>query len=104
MIARPGGGRQIVENIPATAKITFGPVTPGKASGYGERNCLRIYTAGNNQLAVFTEVLYFRDLSLTVKTEKVSKKQTQESVTGPGLAFATVATEEKFEWEEDSAE
>lgn len=96
LIQRSGGHQQIVRGIPATAKLTYGPVNPGK-QGYGA-NCLRIYTAGNNQLAVFTDVAWFRDMSLTVQTRKRSEKQNREAEHGPAGSKVATQTEEKFEW------
>lgn len=96
LIQRSTGAQQIVRGIPATAKLTFGPVNPGK-QGYGP-NCLRIYTAGTNQLAVFTDVAWFRDLSLSVQTRKKSEKQERQAERGPAGAKVQTATEESYEW------
>ena len=75
------GTTRTVGNIPATAKITFGPLTPGK--GYDNPTSLRIYTAANNQLAVFVGVREFRDLSLEVQTEYVDVHEQQLVKDGP---------------------
>lgn len=96
LIQRSGGHQQIVSGIPATAKLTFGPVNPGK-QGYGA-NCLRIYTAGTNQLAVFTDVAWFRDLSLSVQTRRKSEKQERTAESGPTGKFVETATQETYEW------
>lgn len=82
-------GERIIEGIPADAKVTFGKVQPGQNPG-GFHNhdsyCLRIYTSRENQLAVFTGVISFRDSTLNVKkrvakTETVSKrKETSDQV------------------------
>lgn len=98
LIQRSGGQQQIVKGIPATAKITFGNLNPGKP-GYGSSDhTLRIYTAGNNQLAVFTGVQWFRDLSLTVQTRKRSEKQNREAEHGPAGSKVATQTEESYEW------
>lgn len=88
-----------MSNIPATAKITFGPVNPGKQS-YGDHNALRIYTAGNNQLGVFTGCQWFRDLSLDVKTQKRVEKQARDAEHGPNGSKVATQTEETYEWVE----
>lgn len=64
-----GGKRRRVADIPADAKITFGPVSPGRAADFNAQNALRIYTSKENQLAVFVGVEEFRDLTLTVREE-----------------------------------
>lgn len=96
LVQRTNGQQQIVGGIPATAKLTYGPVNPGK-QGYGA-NCLRIYTAGNNQLAVFTDVAWFRDMSLNVRSRKKSEKQSREAEHGPAGAKVASHTEESYEW------
>lgn len=87
----------IVEDIPANAKITYGPIQPGKES-YRSGNALRIYTAANNQLAVFVDVESFRDLSLTVKERKVTKKARSDAEVGPNGATSEDSYEETYEW------
>lgn len=79
-------GTAIVRNIPSTAKITFGPMQPGqKGSSYpGTEAVLRIYTSLSNQLAVFRNVLSFRDLSLDVEIEQVDVQEASHSHDGPG--------------------
>ena len=76
-------GVKKVEGIPANAKITYGPVNPGKNTGYHENNCLRIYTAANNQLAVFLNVISFRDLSLTVWDQETRTDTEHTHVSSP---------------------
>jgi len=67
------GRKRLVSNIPAGAKITYGPISPGNRD-YNGGNALRIYTSQQNQLAVFTDVKEFQDLSLRVENECVSSK------------------------------
>ena len=92
-------GKRIVGGIPANAKITYGPVQPGKA-GYGSDNALRIYTSANNQLAVFLNVISFRDLSLTVKVEKVTKNGESSSEHGPKGSKSESRSETSVVWED----
>ena len=92
-------GRRIVEGIPTNAKITYGPVQPG-GKGYGQENALRIYTSQNNQLAVFLSVVSFRDLSLTVKVEKVQTEKSRLSERGAKGAKSEAHVKSTVEWEE----
>lgn len=96
-----GGRRRKVTGIPANAKITYGPVSPGRQdfSGNGG-NALRIYTTTNNQLAVFLNVEEFRDLSLNIFEEKVIAKGSEESERGPKGSRRKSEVEETVEWEE----
>lgn len=102
LIQRSNGQQQLIRGIPATSKLTYGPVNPGK-QGYGA-NCLRIYTAGNNQLAVFTDVSWFRDTSLIVRTRKKSEKQNREAEHGPKGSKVASHTEETYEWVDGDTE
>lgn len=72
------GKRRLVSNIPANAKITYGPISPGRGD-FNSGNALRIYTSQQNQLAVFTDVKEFQDLSLTVENECVTQKIARSS-------------------------
>lgn len=77
MILLRDGRKRIVSGIPANAKITYGPVSPGRM---GDSNyALRIYTSQQNQLAVFTEVQEFQDLALTIEDECVTAKVEQQN-------------------------
>ena len=92
----------IVGRIPTNAKITYGPVQPGKES-YGGGNALRIYTSASNQLAVFLDVESFRDLSLTVQERKTTTASEGETVIGPDGKKTKSAGEVTYEWVEVSA-
>lgn len=96
-----GGRRRKVLGIPANAKITYGPVSPGSRE-YGGRdsNALRIYTTTNNQLAIFVGVQEFRDLSLTVQEEKVVSSGKHESERGPKGSKENVEKVTVVEWED----
>ena len=82
LIEHSHGGATRVEEIPANAKITFGPVQPGGRAYPGD-NVLRIYTSQSNQLAVFRDVTSFRDLSLSVQVREVTVESESEDVHGP---------------------
>ena len=53
-------GWQVLE-IPATARVTFGPLIPGAGVPGATGLYLRIYKTSNHQLAVIPNVLQFRD-------------------------------------------
>ena len=59
-------GIVIVGNIPDEAKITYGGLRPDQPGQKG--NTLRIYrkASGDNQLAVFRDVVSFIDCDLTI--------------------------------------
>lgn len=94
-----GGKKRRVSGIPANAKITYGPVSPGRAD-YQSGNALRIYTTTNNQLAVFVDVVEFRDLSLTVQEQKVTIKGEHSGESGPKGSKRSETVEETVEWED----
>lgn len=75
------GRKRIVSGIPANAKITFGQISPGSTMDrtYG----LRIYTSQQNQLAVFSDVKEFQDLSLIVEDECVTAKVEENNAKKP---------------------
>lgn len=99
LVVLQGGVRRKVSGIPANAKITYGPVSPGSRDYNGGANALRIYTTTNNQLAVFVNVVEFRDLSLTVLEQKVEKKAKSESENGPKGAKRAEESETIITWE-----
>lgn len=97
-----GGRKTRVGNIPATAKITYGPVSPGTQRPYGDSgNCLRIYTSQQNQLAVFIGVQEFRDLSLTVERQVVRKDASEFTEKGPKGSKRTANETVELDWEKD---
>lgn len=75
------GRKRIVSGIPPNAKITFGQISPGSTMDrtYG----LRIYTSQQNQLAVFSDVKEFQDLSLIVEDECVTAKVEEKNSKKP---------------------
>lgn len=91
-------GAKLIEGIPANAKITYGPVNPGGKYHDGT-NVLRIYTSTNNQLAVFDQVVEFRDLSLSVKERKVRTKAKGQSSVGPSGSVSEQEVTVDHEWE-----
>ena len=67
------GGKLRRVTVPASWKVTFGPLVPSEIR-HGEVRtfALRFYESKEQQRAVFTDVLAFRDTSLPVE-ERVSK-------------------------------
>ena len=57
--------------IPADFKVTFGTPVGNRGNDYNGRE-LRIYEAGEKQRACFTEVQWFRDLSIPLVRRVVS--------------------------------
>jgi hypothetical protein len=83
MILLTDGRKRLVSGIPPGAKITYGPISPGSQRVSDNGNALRIYTSAQNQLAVFTDVREFRDLSLTVEDECVTAKVEERNAKKP---------------------
>lgn len=95
------GKKRRVSNIPKDAKVTFGPVQPGRNGGYDTANVLRIYTSQSNQLAVFVGVKEFRDLALDVKEYVVARKSKVKSENdGKGKSEYTEEIEEEGTWDD----
>ena len=71
-------GQQRV-TVPATWKLTFGPICPGSRDGAynsGGGIALRFYENNkDNQRAVFTGVVSFRDSSIRIEEKVVEVKQ-----------------------------
>ena len=78
IMERPEGKKRRIE-IPVDYKITFGAVCPGsKYSGSGGHLgwCLRVYKSKENPVAVFTDVVSFREESLSVR-EQVTRSRSK---------------------------
>ncbi len=70
-------GRQRV-TVPEETKVTFGAVVPGSSRSAGSSYSnggwgLRLWAARDRQVAVFTDVISFRDLALPVVVAAVRK-------------------------------
>lgn len=85
--------------VPENAKITFAPIQPSKAGYEQKPNALRIYTSGNNQLAVFVDVVEFRDESLWLERQVKDRLHTQtEKDNGLGSNVFEVSTDTVEKW------
>ena len=99
LIEHYDGAKSLVEDIPANAKITLGPVSMGK-SDYNNRDiALRIYTTAGNQLAVFRNVTSFRDLSLSLKVQSVKTETASLDESGPKGRKRANESQTTFEWQ-----
>lgn len=92
-----------IHGIPANAKVTFGKVQPGQTErGYPttEAYALRIYTTANNQLAVFTGVKEFRDLTLRIETQvKETKRKGKSTVMDGEIVAHDSESQQYVGWE-----
>ena len=79
-------GRHQKVTVPSSWKVTFGPLTPGsKNYDGGAKPVLRFYESANKQRMVITNVLSFRDMSVSVEEKRTSvKQQTMRKQTAAG--------------------
>lgn len=87
IVQRKGGKDQKI-TVPSSWKVTFGPLVPGSKnfSEGATTPCLRFYESQNQQRAVITDVISFRDASIAVEEKRVSvKQQTLHKQTGGGM-------------------
>ena len=94
------GRQMIVENIPANAKVTFGALQPGGRDYRGPDTAVRVYTTAGNQLAVFRNANSFRDLSLSIKVQKLTSKSDESSEVGPKGRKSSRNSETIVDWED----
>lgn len=87
----------MVTDIPADAKVTFSSVNPS-SPGFRGNYCVRIYTSKENQLAVFTDVSAFRDLSLNVRKRAKKVKATSKQRSGPNGHASRDECDVEYEW------
>lgn len=99
LIEHYDGSKSLVEDIPANAKITLGPVSMGKADYNNRDIALRIYTTAGNQLAVFRNVNSFRDLSLSLKVQQVTTDTEEHAESGPKGRRRVAKAATTFEWQ-----
>lgn len=98
LIVHDDGTETILENIPGNAKITVGPLSPGRNDYTRNDIALRVYTTVGNQLAVIRNVRSFRDLSLGVKVKQVNTELGEVSETGPKGKRRETYTNTEYEW------
>lgn len=74
-VERTNGNDQRV-TVPASWKVTFGPLNPGsKNQGGSGSPALRFYEAENKQRMVITNVVSFRDTSIKIEEKRTQVKQ-----------------------------
>lgn len=69
------GGNLRKVTVPASWKVTFGPLIPGDKGGHGTL-ALRFYESKENQRAIFTDVKSFRADDIPVQ-ERITKTKNQ---------------------------
>lgn len=73
-VCRKGGRDQRI-TVPASWKVTFGPLNPGSRGHEAGQPALRFYESQNQQRAVITDVISFRDTSIKVEEKRTNVKQ-----------------------------
>src|SRR3984957_6904587 len=68
-------GRDQKVTVPASWKVTFGPLNPGSRNADASHPALRFYESTNQQRMVITDVLCFRDTSIKGEEKRTSVKQ-----------------------------
>jgi hypothetical protein len=98
------GGKLRRVTVPATWKVTFGPLVPSEVRHGDVRTfALRFYETKEQQRAVFTDVVSFRDMSLEVE-ERVSKvKQKMVHKEAPGGRREMMVEARITEWRNPDA-
>lgn len=98
MNLKDGSKRKII--IPKDWKVTFGTLIPGgKTEVNPERGlALRVYSGSTKeqQHAVFTDVVSFRDMSIVIEEEKIETKDQTAYVEVPGEGRQAVNVEAKI--------
>jgi hypothetical protein len=99
LIFKNDGKQILVKNVPVDAKVTFSHVNPAGAGGWNGY-CVRIYKTESQQLAVFTGVESFRDLSLKVFERKIETELEASAWDGPNGRREKTDRKTTAEWEE----
>jgi hypothetical protein len=91
--------------VPASYKVTFGPLIPGERHGSG---CLalRFYEGKDHQRAIFTDVKSFRDASIPIEEKRVktdSKRVRKNTAEGAKDFIVEARTSEWVDPDEDHA-
>lgn len=99
------GGKKRRVVVPAKCKVTFGAVCPGSSgqkdgSGYSGRYgwCLRVYETKDRYLAVFTDVVSFREESVKVQERITRSKAKRVHDAGPDGRQEAVVEARVTEW------
>jgi hypothetical protein len=95
------GRERLKVTVPSSWKVTYGPVVLTKG-GYGQEYAIRFYESANQQRAIFTGVLSFRDLSIPVQrsVQKVEAKGGRKQDDKDVSTWSSERVEE--EWRDDN--
>lgn len=99
------GGRLRRITVPASWKVTFGPLVPRREDDRHQHKtfALRFYEGKDQQRAIFTDVLSFRDESLKVEERITKTKQQVVKKEAPGGAREMVVEARITEWRDPLA-
>lgn len=72
-------GKRRKVTVPASWKVTFGPAVVGAdkvrtGTRYKMPMAIRFYESKDQQKAIFTDVISFRDLSIPIEEERITKQ------------------------------
>lgn len=90
-------GEEIQVDIPATWKVTFGLLAPGKDANSG-KVALRIYEKETMQRAIFVDVAAFRDMSIPMRVKRVNVQEKDGFVECEGVRKRTTFQAKTSEW------
>jgi hypothetical protein len=101
LIQHKDGHRSRIK-VPADWKVTFGPAAAGNHAGRDNRLqmplALRFYEAQDKQRAIFTDVVSFRDLSISVEVEETKTQEKEGYVEYDGVRKRTTFQARTREW------
>lgn len=94
-------GDEVQIDIPESYKVTFGPAfvtTKEEISGKKVPMALRIYESDKMQLAIFTDVVGFRDMAIPIRVKQIKNQTKQGFVECEGVRKHTTFTATTSEW------
>lgn len=95
LVMRDGTLKKVT--VPASWKVTFGALYPGKDTNSGKTG-LRFYSGQNKQHAVFTEVESFRDMSINIEERVTTTRKETYVKQGDEAGEAVVVDHSAHEW------
>lgn len=88
--------------VPESWKVTFGPAVKGNHGNKYEKfkmpMCLRFYESDTKQRAIFTDVVSFRDSSISIEEKKTSIQEKDGFVECDGIKKRTTFQAKTTEW------
>ena len=94
-------GEEIQIDIPATYKVTFGPAFITSKAYVGGKQvpmALRVYESDKMQLAIFTDVVSFRDLNIPMRVKQVKTQEKDGYIECEGVRKRTTFSATTSEW------